>query len=554
MEGHQANFWNTYVFSIDHKMIAKQYLLTGLIMALVGGYMAYVFRMQLAYPGEVVPLFGQVTDEAYNSLITLHGTVMVFWVGMPILLGAFGNFLIPLMIGADDMAFPTLNMLSYWTFFLSTVVLAISLFVPDGPAASGWTAYPPLSARAEYSGVGWGMNLWILAVALEFFSVLMGGVNYLTTTFNMRTKGLKFFRLPMMIWMQVTATLLFMFSVGPLIAGALMLLLDRTAGTSFFVPDAGGDPLLFQHLFWFFGHPEVYVLLLPAIGIVVEIITTCARKALFGYKMIIYSTMIAGVLSFMVWAHHQFISGMDPRMAMPFALLTIIISVPFAVILFALIGTLWRGSITFTSGFLFAIAMLAEFLIGGVTGIINGAAASDIFVHDTMYVVSHFHFTLVPITIFSMIAGIYHWFPKMFGRMMCEKLGKLHFILTVIPFNIIFIPLLQMGMAGHQRRIPDPSEFDYLKPWMGLHEVATIALIVMLCAQAIFIFNFFYSMYKGKEASSNPWEANTLEWSAPSPPVAHGNFETVPKVYRGPYEYGRPEDKEDYAPQWLEKV
>lgn len=542
------SFIRKYVFSTDHKVIAKQYLWTGLLMAVVGGFLAYVMRMQLAWPNEEVFLYGLVGPNQYNASITMHGTIMVFWVAMPILLGAFGNFLIPLMVGADDMAFPRLNMMSFWTFFLSTIVLLASFFVPAGAAASGWTAYPPMSGSQTYTGVFWGMNLWILAVALEFASMLMGGVNFLTTALNLRTKGMSLFRLPMLVWMECVASIIFMLSVGPLIAGAVMLLLDRTLGTGFFMPEQGGDPLLFQHLFWFFGHPEVYVILLPALGIVAEILPVFSRKPLFGYKAIIYSTLVAGVLSFIVWAHHQFVSGIDPRLAMPFSITTILISVPFAIAIFAYIATLWRGSIQFTTAMLFAVGMIAEFLVGGVTGIINGSAAADIYVHDTYYIVGHFHYTLFPAVFYGMFAGLYFWFPKMFAKNMSERLGKWHFWLTTLFFNVTFIPMLMLGMGGHQRRIADPSVYEFLREMDSLQKIATYAAIGLLLAQVLFVFNFFKGLIKGSPAQANPWKATTLEWSAPVP-VPHGNFTKPITVARGPYEYSVPDADQDWLPQ-----
>ncbi len=548
VEHKEPGFIGKYLFSLDHKMIAKQYLLTGLVMAVVGGYLAYVFRSQLAWPNQPVWGYGSVGPDKYNSLVTLHGTIMVFWVAMPVLLGGFGNFLIPLLIGADDMAFPRLNMMSYWVFLLSTVVLVASFFVPGGAAAGGWTFYPPLSGDPSYTGVTWGGHLWLLAVALEFVSVLMGGVNFLTTALNMRAKGMTLLRMPLMVWMQLCASVLFMLSVGPLVAGAVMLLLDRTVGTGFFMPKAGGDPLLYQHLFWFFGHPEVYVILLPGLGVLTEVIPAFARKTIFGYKAIVYSTLTAGALSFIVWAHHQFISGIDPRLAMPFSLTTIIISVPFSIVIFSLIATFWGASIEYSSAMLFAISMLAEFLVGGVTGIFNGSAAADIYLHDTYFVVAHFHYTLFPAAILAMFAGIYYWFPKMFGRKMNEALGKLHFWTTIVSFNVIFLPLFAIGTRGHHRRIYDPTQFDWLKPFQHLHVVATIATVVLLLAQIPFIVNFFRSMFAGEVADRNPWKATTLEWTAPSPP-GHGNFDRPITVYRGPYEYSIPEATDDWLPQ-----
>ena len=541
-------FVRRYLFSLDHKVIAKQYMITGLCMAIVGGLLAYVLRSQLAWPGEPVPGVGVVAPDAYNAIVTMHGTVMVFWVAMPILVAGFGNYLIPLMVGADDMAFPILNMLSYWTFFLSTVVLVASFFMPGGPAAGGWTSYPPLSAAVANSGVNHGVNLWILAVALEFVAFLLGGINFITTAINMRAPGMGMWDLPLFVWEEIIASFVFMLSVGPLVAGAVMLLLDRTIGTGFYAVDLGGDPLLFQHLFWFFGHPEVYVLLLPSLGIVGEVICVHSRKAIFGYRMIVYSAIVAGILSFVVWAHHQFISGIDPRLATPFSLTTILISVPFAVSMFAFIGTLFGGSIQFTSAMLFAAGMIATFLLGGVTGIINGSAAADIYVHDTYFVVAHFHYTLFPIVFLGSFAGLYHWFPKMFGRMLNEPLGKLHFVGTFVFVNMVFLPQFRLGLMGHQRRIANPQMFDFLKDGQSLQVLSTIGVIGLLLSQFPFVFNFFHSMLRGRIAPRNPWNATTLEWNTSSPPP-HGNFDEPVTVRRGPYVYSPPGDGPDWLPQ-----
>jgi cytochrome c oxidase subunit 1 len=560
--GHQGtgelSFLRKYIFSVDHKVIGKQYLTLGLLMALVGGASAYVIRWQLAWPESQIPLTSWVPEPSmyeghldpsfYNQLVTMHGTIMVFFVAMPILLGGLGNFLLPIMVGADDMAFPRLNMISFWTICTAAVVLVSSFFVPGGAAAAGWTGYPPLSDKPIYTGVNWGINLWLLALALEFSSFLMGGVNFLTTAINMRAPGLSFFRLPLMVWMQLTAAVLFMLSVGPLIAGAVMLLLDRTIGTTFFLPEGGGDPLLWQHLFWFFGHPEVYVILLPGVGAVLEVLPVFARKPIFGYRTIIYSTIIAGVLSFVVWAHHMFVSGIDPRLATPFSITTILISVPFAVMVFAMIVTLWGGSLTFATPMLFALGFLVTFLVGGVTGIFNGSAAVDIYIHGTYFVVAHFHYTLFPTVFFGGFAGLYFWYPKMFGRMMNETLGKIHFWLTAIAFNLVFLPMFLLGVGGHMRRIYNPLQYEFLRPLAGVNQFITVAAIILLLSQLPFIVNFFASMWLGKRAEANPWRANTLEWAAPSPPP-HGNFETVPTVYRGPYEYSAPGAEADWLPQ-----
>jgi cytochrome c oxidase subunit 1 len=544
----ELRFWRAHVFSTDHKTIAKQYLSLGLFWAIIGGLTAYLMRWQLAYPDTEVPGWGFIAPDFYNMLVTMHGTIMVFFVAMPILLAAFGNFLIPLMIGARDMSFPRLNMLSFWVFALASLVLLTSFFVPGGAASAGWTGYPPLSARQIYTGVNWGLNLWILALALEFVSFLMGGINFLTTTVKERAPGLTMFRLPLIVWMMITSVFLFMLSVGPLIAGAIMLLMDRVAGTSFYVPDGGGEPLLWQHLFWFFGHPEVYVILLPGVGMILEILAVFCRKPVFGYRTIVYSTIAAGVLSFLVWAHHLFLSGMDPSMAMPFSITTIIISVPFAIVVFAMIATLWRGSIRFRTPMLFALGALCVFIAGGLTGIFNGSAAADIYLHGTYFVVAHFHFTLFSATFFGGFAGIYYWFPKMFGRAMNEALGKLHFWMTLIFFNAVFVPMHLVGIGGMMRRIANPMQYEFLKPLQPLNQFITLAGILLLVGQLPFVINFLWSVLAGKRAERNPWRANTLEWTASSPPP-HGNFAELPVVYRGPYEYSAPEALEDWLPQ-----
>ena len=548
---HEMTFLEKYVFPLDHKMIAMQYLFTGMAMGIIGGFMAYAFRMQLAFPGMDVPFYGQVSPADYNSLVTNHGSIMIFWVAMPVLIAAFGNYLIPLMIGADDMVFPKINRLSYQIFLLSAILILASFFVEGGAFGGAWTAYPPLSTKAEYSLTPLGSSMWILAVALEFVAFLLGGINFITTAMNSRAPGMKLWDIPMVVWMIVIASILFMASVGPLLAGGIMLLFDQQLGTAFFDPDRGGDPILWQHLFWFFGHPEVYVVLLPAVGIVAEVITVFSRKKLFAYKTVLYTAIGTGVLSFTVWAHHQFIAGIDPRMANVFTVTTLLISVPIAEMMFVYIATLYGGSITLTTPMLWALAFIFEFLIGGITGIFLGASGSDIYMHDTYFVLAHFHYTFYPIAIIGTFAGFTFWFPKMFGRMMNDTLGKLHFWLTIIPFNMIFLPLFLLGAAGQHRRIYNYENFPELSlPWMqDLRVLATLSLCVMLGSQLIFFYNAFKSAVSGEKAEKNPWKSSTLEWTADSPPP-HGNWpEGLPTVYRGPYEYSVPGRDKDYWPQ-----
>jgi len=550
-DGHgPTSFWSKYVFSVDHKIIAMQYLFTGMLMALIGGFTVYVFRMQQAFPDAHIPGFGVVSPDQYNMLVTSHGTIMIFWVAMPVLIAAFGNFLIPLMIGCDDMVFPRLNRLSYQIFLLSAIILVASFFVKGGAFGGAWTSYPPLSAKGAYNTTSLGSSMWVVAVALEFVAFLMGGINFVTTAMNSRAPGMKLFDIPIVVWFIVIASIMFMASVGPLFAGAVMLLFDQQLGTAFFDPVRGGDPVLWQHLFWFFGHPEVYVVLLPAMGIVAEIMTTFSRKKLFGYKTVLFTAVATGIIGFFVWAHHQFIAGIDPRMASLFTVTTLIISVPIAEMMFVYIATLYGGSITLTVPMLWALSFVAEFLIGGVTGIFLGAAGADIYFHDTYFVLAHFHYTFFPIAIIGTFAALTYWFPKMFGRLMNETWGKIHFWITIICFNGIFIPLFLTGAAGDHRRIYNYKLFpEQMHPELqDLRVMATVFLVIMLATQVIFLYNFFSSMTRGKKADANPWKANTLEWVAPSPPP-HGNFAEMPNVYRGPYEYGTPGRADDYYPQ-----
>ncbi len=542
---HQEIGWvRRYIFSTDHKVIAKQYLFTGLAFALIGGVLSLIIRAQVANPeGNLV------SPEAYNSFVTMHGTLMVFWVAMPILLGFFGNLTIPLMIGARDMAFPNLNMMSYWTFFLSAVVILASFFVPGGAFAAGWTGYAPLSANSAFTGVNLGVVFWIFGLALEFTAVLMGGINFVTTPFNLRARGMGLMSLPMIVWMEIIATLLFMLSVGPLIAGALMLLFDNAVGTSFFLvsAEAAGDPLLWQHLFWFFGHPEVYVVLLPGLGVIAEVFPASARTPMHGYKQIVYATIAAGILSFMVWAHHMFLAGLNPAAAVGFSITTIIISVPFFIMSVHLGLVLWGGSIRFHAPFLYALFAFAIFIIGGITGLPLGAMASDIQLHDTYFVVAHFHYTLFAGSIMAAFAGIHWWFPKLFGRMMNETLGKIHATATFVFFNFAFIPMFILGLAGFPRRYEGYTHIPALESYEWLNDVAMVGVALLVLTQLIFVFNFIYSLLAEKKAERNPWEATTLEWLTESPPPHLNWGAAVPVVDRGPYEYAV--DGVEYEPQ-----
>lgn len=570
-EHHEGNFWTTYIFSQDHKVIAKQFLITGIFWALFGGTLSVIFRLQLGFPemslewmrpllgGWITPE-GKIDPEFYLALVTMHGTIMVFFVLTAGLSGTFSNFLIPLQIGARDMASGFMNMLSYWFFFLSSVIMLSSFFIETGPAGGGWTVYPPLSALPQaIQGSGLGMTLWLVAMALFIVSTLLGGINYITTVINMRTRGMSFTRMPLTIWAFFFTAIIGLLSFPVLFAAALLLIFDRSFGTSFFLSDiyiggealsnVGGSPILFQHLFWFLGHPEVYIVLLPALGITSEIIATNSRKPIFGYKAMIGSMLFIAILSFIVWAHHMFVTGMNPFLGSIFMLLTLIIAVPSAVKIFNYVTTLWKGNIRFTSAMLFSIGLVSFFLTGGITGIFLGNSAIDIQLHDTYFVVAHFHLVMGSASFFGMLAGIYHWYPKMFGRMMNEKLGYVHFWVTFVGVYMVFFPMHYIGIAGFPRRYYSFTNFETFSGFTDLNALVSIAAVLTLSAQLIFLFNFFYSMFRGRPAPANPWNSTTLEWTTPRNP-GHGNWPgEIPAVYRWPYDYSKPGAKEDFIPQ-----
>ncbi len=568
---HEESFISKYVFSQDHKMIGKQFLVTAIIMAWIAVIMSLIFRLQLAWPNEGFAFTnfflgdkwapgGVLDSNMYLALVTIHGTIMVFFVLTGGLSGTFANLLIPLQVGARDMASGFINMLSYWFFFLSSAVMVLSLFVEGGPASAGWTVYPPLSALPKaIPGSGAGMTLWLVSMTLFIASSLMGGLNYVVTILNLRTKGMKMTRLPLTIWALFLTAVLGILSFPVLLSAALLLLMDRTLGTSFYLSDihlagealenTGGSPILFQHLFWFLGHPEVYIVLLPALGITSEIISTNARKPIFGYRAMIGSILAIGFLSFIVWGHHMFITGMNPFLGSVFVFTTLLIAIPSAVKVFNYITTLWRGNIIFTPAMLFSIGLVATFIAGGLTGIILADSALDIHVHDTYFVVAHFHIVMGMSAIFGMFAGIYHWFPKMYGKMMNTKLGYAHFWVTFICAFGVFFPMHFIGLAGAPRRYYNYTEFPFLDGVMDLNVLVTFFAITGALAQVIFTYNFFYSVYRGPKAVQNPWKSNTLEWTTPVEHI-HGNWPgPLPVVHRWPYDYSKPGKTEDWVSQ-----
>jgi cytochrome c oxidase subunit 1 len=552
-------FIRRYIFSTDHKIIGIQFLLMSLLFLLVGGMLAMLMRWQLGFPGRPLPIIGSLFPEAmvqngivlpefYDSLVTMHGTFMVFFAIMPLLVGVFGNYLIPLKIGAPDMAFPRINMASFWIAVPAGVLMLAGFFVEGGHAAAGWTSYAPLSANSEYSGVSTGQIIWCISLIVLGLSSILGSFNYITTIINMRAPGMNWFRMPLSIWSLFITAILVLLAMPVLSGAIIMLLFDQTIGTHFFLPPKGGQPLLWQHLFWFFGHPEVYILILPAMGMASDIIANGSRKPIFGYVSMVLALLGIGVLGWGVWGHHMFMSGMNPTLGTGFMISTLLISVPSAIKVFNWMGTMWRGNIQFHVPMLHAVSFVAMFVIGGLSGVFMAASPVDIYIHDTYFIVAHLHYVLFGGSLFAIFASITYWYPKMFGRLMSPRWGRVHFWLTFVFYNLVFFPMHQLGLHGHMRRLYDPTQYEFLKPLQPLNTFISISAFLLFASQLIFAVNFIASWFTGAKAGNNPWHDNGLEWTLPSPP-AHGNFEVTPTVYRGPYEYSSPLVEEDWLPQ-----
>jgi|TARA_B100000959_G_scaffold12569_1_gene12450 cytochrome c oxidase subunit 1 len=572
----EENFWRKYIFSTDHKVIGLQYGITALIFLLFGFTLMLVMRWQLAYPDTVVPFIGglikwladlngyasvgNLPSDLYNAFGAMHGTIMVFLGVVPIVVGAFGNYIIPLQIGAPDMAFPKLNMASYWVYFVGGVIMLVSFFLPGGAANSGWTSYPPLADIATT-----GQTYWLLGMVFLITSSLLGSINIIVTIVQLRAKGMTWMRLPFFVWSQLITSFLLVLAFPPLEAAGIFQLMDRVFGTSFFLPtglviggqaldvSGGGSPLLWQHLFWFLAHPEVYVLILPGMGVIAEIIANNTRKPIWGYKSIVYSAVFLGFMSFLVWAHHMFLTGMGQGMSVFFQTTTMIISVPSVIILTCFMLSLWGGSIRFTTPMLFALGWIPMFGIGGLTGLPLGLSTPDIHLHDTYYVLGHFHYVVAPGTIFAIFAGIYYWFPKITGKLLGDTLGKIHFYLSFIFMNGVFWPMFIQGMAGVSRRLADGgTSYAHAQDVLFWNEVMSYSAWLLALAQIPFIVNLILTLRKEttSDVDSNPWKATTVEWTdTTSPPLGHGNFEKAPVVHRGPYEYSVPGESSDFTPQ-----
>jgi cytochrome c oxidase subunit 1 len=568
---HKESFITKYIFSQDHKMIARQYLLTAMFMGAIGIILSALFRMKLGWPDQQFPILetilgsdaapeGMLDSNWYLGLVTLHGTIMVFFVLTGGLSGTFSNLLIPLQVGARDMASGLMNMISYWLFFLSSVLMAASLFIETGPAMAGWTVYPPLSVLEELQpGSGLGMTLWLLSMTVFIASSLLGGINYIVTILNLRTKGMTMTKLPLTIWAFFITAILGVLSFPVLLSCAVLLLMDRSFGTSFYMSDivtssgaldaTGGSPILYEHLFWFLGHPEVYIILLPALGMTSEIISTCSRKPIFGYRAMIGSMLAIGFLSFIVWGHHMFLTGMNPFLGGVFTFTTLLIAIPSAVKAFNYITTIWRGNVVMSPQMLFCIGSVSTFISGGVTGIILADSALDISQHDTYFVVGHFHIVMGMTAILGMFAGIYHWFPKLYGKVMNKRMGMVHFWITIVCGYGVFLPMHFLGEGGLPRRYYENTNFPMFDHFLDLNILISIFASIGVVAQLIFFFNFFYSVFRGQKASQNPWKANTLEWTTPVEHI-HGNwYGEIPTVHRWPYDFSKPGKETDYVPQ-----
>ena len=571
---HEApkGFIRKYIFSLDHKVIGIQYYLLALFSAFLGMGLSILIRLHLVWPNVHVPLLdklspagapgGVISPEYYLSLLTMHGTLMVFFVLTTAPQSGFGNYFLPLQIGAEDMAFPRLNMLSFWVTFVGLIVLLASFFVADGPPISGWTAYPPLSAVGGAAGPGLelGQNLWVISIAIFCVGSLLGALNFIATTLDLRARGMNLMRLPLTCWAWFVTAILALLSFAVLFGAGMLLLLDRVGGTSFFIPGGliisdkiidhnGGSPLLWQHLFWFFGHPEVYIAILPGMGVTSQVLSAFSRKPIFGYRAMVYAIFAIGFLGFTVWGHHMFVSGMSPFSGFAFSVMTMAIAVPSAIKTFNWLGTIWGGRLRFTTAMLFALGFVSLFVTGGLSGIFLGQPALDIYLHDTWFVLAHFHMIMGVAAIFGIFTGTYYWFPKMFGRLMNETLGRVHFWFTFVGVYAIFMPMHYLGFVGHPRRYSSLTGVDFLAPLAGVHTFISIAAFVVGAAQLVFLINLFWSMFKGPKASDNPWQATTLEWTVPSPPPFDNFGGRHPVVCHGPYEYGVPGAKEDYLMQ-----
>ncbi len=558
------SFIRRWVFSVDHKVIGLQYLFTGFSFLVLGTLLSLLIRWQLGFPGKPLSFMahlapngmpaGVMLPDYYHMAFTMHATIMIFFAVIPILVGGFGNYLVPLMIGAEDMAFPRLNMMSYWTYVVSGLVMLFSFFTGTGAAKAGWFAYAPLSAVEPVGQTYWIISLMILAV-----SSLMGSINFITTVLNLRAPGMTLFRMPLTVWGEFITAILLLLALPSLTVGVACLLLDRVAGTSFFMPAglviggnalerSGGNPLLWQHLFWFFGHPEVYIVIMPAMGIISDVISAFSRRPIFGYKGMVFALCGIAGLGFVVWGHHMFTSGMNPTLGTAFMMSTVVIAVPSAIKTFNWLGTMWRGSIRFYAPMLCAAGFISMFIIGGLTGIFCAVTPVDVYIHNTYFIIGHFHFMMVGGALFGIFAATYFWVPKMFGRMMNETLAKIHIAITFVLFNFVFYPMFILGIGGEPRRLFDPNVYPALAHLQPIRTFMSVCAILMFCTQGLFIFNLFWTIFRGKKATANPWESNTLEWTTSSPPPVY-NYEKAPTVYRGPYEYSHPDRASDWFPQ-----